>query len=83
VFVAVQWPFATFLVSPASHNWFFATDNYPYDIPMTSNYVRGVFIRQPGGTSALLRGLAIALPLALLSAALGGLWSKWLRQVRR
>ena len=83
VFMAVQWPFATFLVSPASHNWFFAADNYPYDIPMTSNYVRGVFIRRSGGTPALVRGLAVALPFALFSAALGGLWSKWLRQVRR
>lgn len=83
VFIAVQWPLASFLVSPASHNWFFATDNYPYDIPMTSNYVRGIFMREPGGTRGLLTGLAVALPLALLSASLGGLWSKWLRQVRR
>jgi hypothetical protein len=83
LFLAAQWPFASFLVSPASHNWFFATDNYPYDIPMTSNYVRGIFMREPGGTRALVTGLAIALPLSLLSASLGGLWSKWLRQVRR
>ncbi len=83
VFLAVQWPFAGFLVSPASHNWVFATDNYPYDIPMTSNYVRGIFMREPGGTGGLLTGLAIALPLALVSAGIGGLWSKWLRQVKR
>jgi hypothetical protein len=83
LFLAAQWPFADFLVSPASHNWFFATDNYPYDIPMTSNYVRGIFIRERGGTPALLTGLALALPFALLSAALGGLWSRWLRQVQR
>jgi len=83
LFLAAQWPFASFLVSPASHNWFFATDNFPYDIPMSSNYVRGIFMREPGGTRGLATGLAIALPLALLSASVGGLWSKWLRQVRR
>ena len=35
-FVAVQWPFADFLMSPASRNWIFATNNFPYFIPPRS-----------------------------------------------
>src|ERR1700728_2711129 len=29
-FFAVQWPFANFLMSPASRNWIFATGDFPY-----------------------------------------------------
>src|SRR5215472_12538946 len=30
ILIAVQWPFATFLLSPAANNRFFAPNNYPY-----------------------------------------------------
>jgi hypothetical protein len=30
LFVAVQWPFASFLMSPAARNWFFNVDNHVY-----------------------------------------------------
>ena len=39
-FLAVQWPFANFLMSPASHNRFFATSNMPYFIPPNSHWAR-------------------------------------------
>lgn len=83
VFLAAQWPFAEFLVSPASHNWVFASDNYPYDLPKTTRYYRGEWVDTPGGNAALLRGLGQALVLAVASATLGGAWGRWLRAVRR
>jgi len=32
VFVAVQWPFADFLMTPAARNWFFISDRMPYSL---------------------------------------------------
>ncbi len=43
-FVAVQWPFANFLMSPASRNRIFQTTNYPYFVPPTSPWVRNLYI---------------------------------------
>ena len=42
-FLAVQWPFADFLMSPASRNWFFATNNMPYFVPPTSHWARNAW----------------------------------------
>ena len=42
-FLAAQWPFANFLMSPASRNWFFSTANYPYFMSADSAWVRDVF----------------------------------------
>ena len=42
-FLAVQWPFANFLMSPASRNWFFATNNLPYFIPPSSHWARNAW----------------------------------------
>jgi hypothetical protein len=83
VFLVAQWTFAWYLVSPASRNWFFHTQNFPYDIPKTSNYYKGVFLDQNVPATALAAGLASALVLSIASALIGGLWMKWLRQVRR
>ena len=43
-FVAVQWPFATFLMSPAARNWFFGTTYMDFSTPPTSLYARFEFV---------------------------------------
>jgi hypothetical protein len=83
VFLVVQWLFAYFLVSPLSHNWLFAGDNYPYDIPMTSNYVKGIFVAGDATAWDVRAALVIAAMFAIVSASLGHLLSKWLRAVQR
>ena len=43
VFMAVQWPLAAFLMSPAGRNALFLEGRFPYSMPMTSEWVRGEF----------------------------------------
>jgi hypothetical protein len=81
VFLAAQWPFANFLMNGPSQNWFFRTDNFPYMVSPTWNGPRRLF--QPETTASLLRGLAISVPTAVLSARAGLAWGNWLRSVRR
>ena len=81
VHVATQWPFADFLMSDASRNAFFRTDNFPYMMPRDWLKVRGLFEVEP--LAVTLRGLAGAFVIAVLSSRLGLAYGGWLRAVRR
>ena len=82
-FVAVQWPFANFLMSPASRNWFFATNNLPYFIPPTSHWARSAWF--PTEHTATEFGLRMFLALAagILMTYAGLSWGNWMRRIRR
>ena len=81
VFAAVQWPFADFLVSSASRNAIFRTDNFPYMMPSNFAQVMGQFDREPAART--LTAFGWALLLAVLSARGGIGWGNWLRSVKR
>jgi hypothetical protein len=79
-FLAVQWPFANFLMSPASRNWIFGTAYFAYMDPAGTAYDPYKFT--PTGT-AFLAWIALAAAVAILTTALGLAWGNWMRRVRR
>jgi hypothetical protein len=82
-FVAVQWPFSTFLVeNPASRNWFFNADNYVY---WAAPAYRARTHRFAESTSviAFAPQLWKALLLAMVSSAVGLSRGRWMSRVRR
>lgn len=81
VHAATQWPFADFLVSDTSRNWFFNTDNIPYMMPPDALRALRQFATEP--TAGTVRGFGVAAVLAVLSARTGLGWGRWLRSVRR
>lgn len=81
VHAATQWPFANFLVSDASRNWFFNTDNIPYMMP--PDWLRAMRQFESEPTSQTVRAFGVAVVLAVLSARAGLGWGRWLRSVRR
>lgn len=81
-FVAVQWPFADFLMSSEAANRFFGTMYHDYSMPSTSFDVRRMFVRPEYG-SDLVTGLLLAVLYAILSTWIGILVGRWLRNVRR
>ncbi len=83
VFVAVEWPFATFMMSPASHNWFFGTHYFPYFEPPTASAVLGRFVHTDKTTGDFWLGMAEAQAFAILSTRLGLTCGNWLRRIRR
>jgi hypothetical protein len=83
IFLAVQWPFAEFLMSPVSHNPIFFADNIPYFVPKTSYASRGVFPPLEASTASLARGLAIAALIAMVSSRFGLWLGAWMSRVRR
>jgi hypothetical protein len=83
-FLAVQWPFADFLHSPAARNWFFFADEFGYMVPAGTNARRYRFYDPASLRSAVFwLGMIAALGYAALSARAGLAWGRWMRQVRR
>jgi hypothetical protein len=82
VLVAVEWPFANFLMSPASANRFFGTMYFDYNSPSWGlDRLRQFEDAQHG--LALLRGLTIATVFAAIGTWFGLGFGGWMRKVQR
>jgi len=82
VFAAVQWPFASFLMSPAARNRFFGAIFFGYYADPNSLYMRYLF--RPVESGALFwKELAWAIVAAIATTRLGFTAGNWMRRVRR
>lgn len=80
--VAVQWPFARFLLSPAANNRFFGSIYFAYMEPsFIPDRMRVFGYTEHGLTLAI--GLAMAALYAAISVRLGIALGKWMRAVQR
>ena len=80
--LAVQWPWADFLMSAASRNWIFGTQQIPYLVPSSDALVRNVFELQASRSEFLFK-MGFALVAAMLSSRVGTVWGTWMRRVCR
>ena len=83
IFVAAQWPFADFLMTPASRNWFFGSHYFDYLTPPTSYSFRNLYYPFEGSAPEFWKGMAEALALAIATTRIGAAWGNWMRVVRR
>ena len=81
-FLAVQWPFANFLLSAPSRNWFFGTNYLGYNWYFGSE---GPYRFRPmeHTRAGFWLGMALAPPAAILSTRLGLAWGEWMRRIQR
>jgi hypothetical protein len=78
-FLAAQWPFADFLMSPLARNAFFAADRMAYG-SVPEFQARFYQLTPPHNLAS---GLAIAAVLSFLSARLALAWGGWMARVQR
>lgn len=83
LFLAVQWPFASFLMSPAARNWFFNADNFVYWLSPSGVEWSRNFVSSSPGSSSLGLQLAFAFVLGTVSSYLGLWFGHWMAKVRR
>ena len=80
--VAAQWPFATFLMSKASRNRFFATGYLDYGTPSWSYSAMHRFVDPQYGL-VLWTGLGWAMLYSSISVWLGLQLGDWMRKIQR
>ena len=81
-FLAVQWPFANFLISPASRNWVFGTTYFAYQDPAGILYDPYKF-NADKTFGAFLLSMAIAVVASIVTTRLGLAWGNWMQRLRR
>lgn len=80
--VAVEWPFADFLMSSASRNRFFGTGYLWYSLPPTSFLARNEFLPH-GGPIHVAAGLLVAVLAATLLIRWGFARADWFKAIQR
>ena len=83
VFVAVQWPFANFLMSEGARNWFFGSHYFDYGARPTSSMRRHVFFFTDKTAMEFWTRMAMAFGTAMLTAWFGMGWGNWMRRIVR
>jgi hypothetical protein len=82
VLVAVEWPFASFLMSPASRNAIFGTTYFWYGLPPTSFTARSQFLPSAGPLRFAF-GLLLAFLFSTVAARWGWSRGQWFRDIKR
>jgi len=82
-FVAVQWPFADFMLSPWARNGFFGSSYVDFATPPQSALVRYEFFQREATPLLFWRGMLIAAAISWLMAWLGLHAGRAMQKVRR
>ena len=83
IIIAVEWPFATFLMSSMARNRFFATIDFPYFALPTSPTVRHIFVHWEQSPAEFWRNMGLGFLFSVASMWAGIYWGGWLQKVRR
>jgi hypothetical protein len=81
--LAVNWPFAYFLMSRYARNWVFTMNEFGYSVPPSQYHLAWELQSYEKTPSEFWIGILIALGAAILSAQIGMLWGYWMRRIRR
>src|SRR5262249_5292469 len=81
-FAAAQWPFANFLMTPLSRNWFFGTQYFGYYARPESLYMRNLFSPMESGAN-FWQECAWTFVTAALTTRVGLAAGSWMRRIRR
>jgi len=82
-YLAAQWPFASFLNTPAARNWIFGTGYFSYFDPAGFQYDPYQFRQVEHTASAFAITLAWAFVASILTTRVGLGWGSWMRRVQR
>jgi hypothetical protein len=82
-FVAVQWPFANFLMSPAARNRIFGMAYFSYFDPAGFLYDPYAMVAAEKTRGAFWITMAFAVVAAMITSRLGLAWGDWMRRMKR
>jgi hypothetical protein len=82
IFLAAEWPFASFLNNPASFNRFFGTGYLDYGMPPNSYFARHLFF-MPESAEQFSLAIGLGMLFAAASTRLGFAWGEWMKKIQR
>jgi hypothetical protein len=82
-FLAAQWPFASFLMTPAARNWFFGMAYFAYFDPAGLRYDPYQFQTAEKTRAEFWMTIAFAMVVSVITVRLGLTWGDWMRRMRR
>jgi len=83
VFIAVQWPWADFMMSPSARNWFFGSGYLDFSTPPRSPLARYEFFYRETDRAMFWRGMLMAAAMAWFMAWVGMHAGRAMQKVRR
>jgi hypothetical protein len=81
--VAVNWPFAYFMMSPHARNWVFAMNEFGYSFAPSDYHLAWELHAYEQTRAEFWVGMIIALVATMISVRLGLLWGDWMRRICR
>jgi hypothetical protein len=81
--LAVNWPFAYFMMSPYARNRMFTMNEFPYSMPPSDYHMAWTLRAYESTRTEFCVGMLIALVATFISARIGMLWGDWMRRIRR
>ncbi len=81
--VAVNWPWANFLMKPAARNWIFGMNYFGYFMRPSEYHLAWEFASYEKTRSEFWMGMAIALVATILITRIGMVWGDWVQRVKR
>jgi hypothetical protein len=81
--VAINWPFAYFMMSGYARNWVFAMNEFGYSMPPSQYQLAWTLRRYESSSREFLIGMIVALAATVLSVRIGMLWGDWMRRIQR
>ena len=82
-FLAVQWPFANFLLSPGARNPVFGAIYFDYGMHPQSYYFRHLFLPLEPAAARFRAEMALAFAASIVMTRLGLAMGDWMRRIRR
>ncbi len=82
-FIAVQWPFARFLMTRYARNWFFGAAYMDFSTPPRSAYASNVFFYRDATAAQFGRGLIVAALICCVTSWIGIRAGRAMQKVRR
>ena len=83
VSVAVNWPFAWFMMSPAARNRVFTMAEFTYNFPPSQYHIAWELQHYEKTRMEFWIGMGIAFVATAISIRIGMLWGDWMHRVRR
>ncbi len=83
ILIAVEWPFVSFLMTPAARVWYLAPADFPYFAPPTSPTVNHIFLQWEKTAGQFWRTMGFAFAFSVASMWLGIVLGEWLKKVKR